>query len=510
VIKNRKLKLSLLYIVYAILIFVVLSLKKDFFVDELLTYNLANGKGWLDPVQNSAYTPASVPFIEAFTTDGTFDAHVVWYRQELDVHPPFYYLLVHILSCLSPGSVSVYIAGAINVVFMILTLFFVRKLIDVFCDNEYVNDIISIAFILSAGILSISSLLRMYCMAMFFVTAFSYILIKYFDNYQLKIFFGMYVITVMGALTHYYYILYAFLICSVVGVMMLTSKRWKETIGLIFSMALAGISSYLIFPAMVEHIFHSYRGTESIGNLKNSDLPERFSTFGTAINKQIFGGMLWIALVFILICAIKKCIIRIKVERNTQKLYVRSYYILSIPVILYLLAIIKSAPILSVRYLSPVFAVSFVLVLTAVYNALSDLIDMPQCSMILLCLLCTFITCGSYINAEWEYLFKDHSDELEYASQNAYEFDAICIYEASWRVVTSYKEMAMCKSSSFYQLTTFDDFKALNVDLPDNIALFLIYTEEGFLEEFEKTYPDYTIIKDNGHFGYADVYYLSR
>jgi len=508
--KIQYIRTVLIYVVFIILMIVVLSLKRDFFVDELLTYNLANGKGWFEPAQSVEYVPAATPFVEAFSSTGDFDINVVWYRQEGDVHPPFYYLLVHIISCLNPGSVSIYIAGSINVVFMILTLYIIRKLVDELISNKHAKDIISITFIASACFLSMSSFLRMYCMVMFCVTTLSYILVKNIEHYSIYSFLFLLIITVIGALTHYYYILYAFFICMTVGIMLLIDKRWKEVVGLIVTMASAGLISYLIFPAMVDHIFHSYRGTESIDNLANSDFADRIKDFWLSTSRQLYGGLLEEILLLIIVLLVVRRVKCGKSKLEEGHCLEKKYCMLGVPTALFFVTISKSAPILSIRYLSPVFAVALVLVLAALYYMISLTINSLAYQLCIFAFICAIVTLGSYINCDWEYLYRNHDEAMTYAEQNATNTKAICVYNDSWRIVTSYYEMAQCSSSAFYQLSSYEEFENQNIKLPDELAFFLIGTDADFLDKFEYDHPEYKLVKDNGTFGYANVYYYSR
>ena len=55
----------ILYIILCVISLILLVQKVDFQVDELLTYNLANADGWLNPESDVTYWPANYPFIEA-------------------------------------------------------------------------------------------------------------------------------------------------------------------------------------------------------------------------------------------------------------------------------------------------------------------------------------------------------------------------------------------------------------------------------------------------------------
>jgi Gpi18-like mannosyltransferase len=157
----------LLYVIFAGILCILLLNKVDFHIDELLTYNLANAESWFHPEKGVTYSPASQPFLDAMTSNGTFDLRHVWTQQANDTHPPLYYVLVHAVCTLFPNTFSIRYAGVINIIFQILTLYVVRKILMLMFGDKKITYIMSVMYILSAGILNISTFLRMYVMAMF-------------------------------------------------------------------------------------------------------------------------------------------------------------------------------------------------------------------------------------------------------------------------------------------------------------------------------------------------------
>ena len=205
----------MLYVILCVISLFLLTQKVDFQVDELLTYNLANADSWFNPESNVIYSPANYPFIEAMSSNGNFDLRHIWKQQAYDTHPPFYYVLVHAICTLFPRTVSVMYAGIINVVFLLATLFFYRKILYLLIDNQIVIYILSVMFVFSSGLLSIATFLRMYVMTMFWVTAITYIILKIVEKFSKRSLISLIVIIICGTLTHYYFLVYACLISLV-------------------------------------------------------------------------------------------------------------------------------------------------------------------------------------------------------------------------------------------------------------------------------------------------------
>ena len=99
-------------------------------------------------------------------------------------------------------------------------------------ENKIYKELLSVAFILSAGILSAVSFFRMYIMAMCWVTVLVYLYIREVERKQFRtqFFVATYVVTLLGALTHYYCIVFAVLISIVYSIYLLVHKMWKKVI----------------------------------------------------------------------------------------------------------------------------------------------------------------------------------------------------------------------------------------------------------------------------------------
>ncbi|MBP3198460.1 MAG: hypothetical protein J6N21_15840 [Butyrivibrio sp.] len=139
-------RILLLYALFFALICFLFYQKRDFSLDELLTYNLSNAENWFSPTDGVMYSPADEPFVEAMSSDGTFDLGHVWRQQANDTHPPFYYVLVHTVCVLFQGKFSIRYAGVINILFALLTLLLYRKILRILIDDENVVFGLSIVF----------------------------------------------------------------------------------------------------------------------------------------------------------------------------------------------------------------------------------------------------------------------------------------------------------------------------------------------------------------------------
>ena len=176
---KKLLKSLMIYAAFTLIMLVLMSMKAGYHVDELLTMELSNSDTGFMPEKGVRYTPADAPYVSQLSSDGHVNLRNVWHQQANDVHPPFYYAIVNIVFSFFAGSVSMRYLGLINIVFELITLYFVRKLLEVLLDqDDFDKDVLSWGFILCAGILSMTAFFRMYVMAICAITAFSYILVR--------------------------------------------------------------------------------------------------------------------------------------------------------------------------------------------------------------------------------------------------------------------------------------------------------------------------------------------
>lgn len=201
------------------------------------------------------------------------------------------------------------------------------------------------------------------------MTALAYLLMKKIEGAgkQEKFHVELFVCMVCGALTHYYFVLYAVLISMAYGVLLLRRKAWKETRQFCLMQGLAGVVSIGIFPAMLSHVFAGYRCRQSFDNLTDSisvNGIERVKTFLNVLNTQLFDGIFIYVAVFVVICMLVcgreeyRDDSLDKVRRIGEK-----YFCLLFSGIFYFLIVAFSTPYLDDRYMFPIYAVVLLTVL---------------------------------------------------------------------------------------------------------------------------------------------------
>ena len=185
-------------------------------------------------------------------------APVIW-NQSRDVHPPLFYILVHIVSSFFLGQFSKYIVFIINIIFYILTCICIYKIFSLY-KKEKAGIVAILLYGLSIGAISTVMFQRMYMMMTFFVLLYTYISLKICRvGMRKKEIIQYSIATILGFLTQYYFCIFA-LVIFIILFIHLKGKR-KTWFGENIKLAILGVA---MFPACIYHIFFSYRGITSL------------------------------------------------------------------------------------------------------------------------------------------------------------------------------------------------------------------------------------------------------
>lgn len=498
------------------IIFMILGIgnKKNYMIDELYSYGLANHKGIeMSFLDGKTYYPSNTIWIDYMTLDceQRFDYRNVWKNQTEDVHPPLYYAVLHTICSFFPGSFSRWFAGIINIFFAAGTLFFVRKLAMLLIDDDKLQRIVTIAFVASAGILSAATFLRMYIMAMFWVTALTYLLLKQMGESDQKFYVKLLFCMVCGALTHYYFVLYAVFISVAYGICLLYRKVWKGAVLFCLTQGAAAVISLCVFPAMLSHIFVGYRGKEAFDNFgENLSVVgfERILVYVNELNGQLLGGIFSYIVVgtgiFLLTFGVQKYQNALAEEKRKK---INRYFCLCFTVMSYFFIVSLSSAFLSTRYMTPVYAVTFL----TIFYLISELIKRVAARNYLyaMILLTTLIIVNGLKNYDWNYLYYRDCEPLLISAREHGDSDCLYVYNKKWKILPAY-----CEASEYHSITFLQsrNLEQLNEELKSRYQLVVVIEEneedEALLNMIIEMCPSLNTYEYIGKGAYTNSYYL--
>lgn len=259
--------------------------KHEWHVDEGITLSLTNGN-WmpgLDMAVHDEWTDGGSVHRSVFS--GRIDAQervdygMIYEATAADVHPPLYYWLFANARKAFPARDGIPAGYLLNAMFFVISFalfaFIARR---AFGMGPAFFASLAI-FALSAGLASMTVLLRMYELLMlecllFLASATPVLFPKgkkpSFVALAVSI-AGLFLSTVMGMLTQYYFIFFALPVCAFALVWLLKEKRPAELLWAILAIAVAAYVAEKLFPEMRTHLTKSYRAKQSLGNLAKLD-----------------------------------------------------------------------------------------------------------------------------------------------------------------------------------------------------------------------------------------------
>lgn len=390
--------MTLLLCLQIIVLFYYGSRKAGYHEDELYSYYSSNKTAGLF-VNDREWTTGENYRNELVVLPGEqFRYGVVKQMQSWDVHPPFYYYLLHTVCSLTPGIFSKWQGISVNLVgFVIsfillayaayLTAVYPMSMQPEFSDSEkqtyrkrgYVlAGTVCAMWGCGAAVISGVMFIRMYQWLTVFVLLclclHLRVLVRKKESWS---FYLLLALTVFfGFLTQYYYIIFHFFLGAGFCLYLLKEKKWKSLVAYVGTCAAAFGAALVYYPSALSHIFRGYRGTEAVGEFANaSNTLERLQFFVGLFDKYMMGGSLALWLLLICLIAMTNRFLQKRAKRSGREQ--KRERILTLPVGLLLFAaagyfftVAKTALLLgetSNRYELPIYGVLVLLLVYSLY-----------------------------------------------------------------------------------------------------------------------------------------------
>ena len=487
--------------------------KVNFDVDEYLTYGLANSQEspFLYVYEDVPYSGDQV-FLDYLTPseDHRFDYGTVWYNQGEDVHPPFYYAMIHTVCSFFPGEFSKWLGISVNLIFFVLSALLIVRIAEELTGDFFWALGALALYGFSAGIIGTALFIRMYMMVSFFVLAVLWLHLHY-QNRKLDAGFcgGQFLLTAAGVLTHYYFMIWLFFTAAIFSLGLLAQKRWKE-LAMYGAAYLAAAAAVLaVFPRMLEHLFWRGRGQESVENLKNlADLPEKLSGYFQMMAVQLVGGrgILLILMLLGVVLLLQKAVR----ERRTflQESLTSPGILMAGSCMGYFLIISKIAPYLTSRYMSPVYGIVPLLAVYILHHCLAKLCRKEGMLHAAALVLCLFMAGSSW---RWgiENTFESTQEVLDLAAGYA-DHQALYLYDGcGWKVNCNRLELIQYESYRFVSLDGLEEYLAEHPDL-DRTVLYVLdeFDQEAAIRRILDADPELKESRYLFQSYFASAYYL--
>ncbi len=420
-----------------ILIFTALFLfygnyKEYLYEDEVLSYTAANSQYGMRPALPLNRIVRGSEFVSDAVTvrsDRRFDFGNAVGNTSSDPHPPIYLILLHFVCSLFPGTFSKwyalminYFAGAATVVLLHMAGKYLWSREE---KPERYAFSAAVIYLYSLGFMNQLMNLRMYVLLQAFTTLLTLQYLKLIERVEKgklneeKVFdkkdcVFLILNVLAGALTHYYFLIFAFFEAAFFTILLIKEKEIRSLILHTASYVLSGLLTVLIFPPVLWQLTGSDVGSESFDARSVSDLIMRIRVMLSQVNTELFGGNLFL---YIILMAVVIIVI-LAVEKKTIRPSIKEAF-LFITVLFYFLTVSCTTPYLTGRYLSPVYPLIILLTVSFCLTPVRVIFRSERVGLIFLMLIMAApmfsqIKDGLYDvdKAVMQQLSKEHSDDL--------------------------------------------------------------------------------------------------
>ncbi len=443
--KNRTVIYNvILGIILVGLMIFVCTKKEGFHVDEYATFALSNSL-YEEEIGQRATSSVFEDYkeytgIELYTDwfgvdeETKFNVENVNNRQEVDVHPTLYYLIINFLcSIVDNANYLIWTALGLNIFIGSLIYILLIRLSNLWIKNELHAGLISFAFCSSMAALNGIIYIRMYVLLTFFTIALMYMLIatppSELTLKSKKFFVGLYFVTLGGILTQYYFVIYLVFATVIYGIFLIANnKKIKELIAGIGVVVLSGLSACIIFPGMLVH-FEELTARDQVTESINGENLDNFRLFWNFIDDQLFGGhFIIIALIIVVLILLNK-----KLYNNCTKIQIEKYIILLFPAVMTLVVVSSVSPFISSRYVYNLMFAFYLSVIVLIYVLIniekSKVIAIIVCGTLL-------ISITTYLEDGFIYQYSERAESVDLIKETieSEEATAVYVYDYTWKI----------------------------------------------------------------------------
>ncbi len=283
------------------------SLRDGHHVDEAWSYGYANS--YYDPFIYSSsryggvtdtehwknlneWLPGSV-FKDYVTVaeDQRFSFDSVLYNKEFDLGPALYTLILHFVCSLFPGVFSWSFAFGINLVIFVLSLILVYLIAFEFTDNKFIGLFVVLFYIFSGCGTANYLYLRIYSLFTFLTLALFYAMLRFIkQEYRRNItaFIYLPLITILGCMTHYYFLVISFFLTLFSGLVLLIKKRYSDSFKFGCDMLFAVVAFFVIYRPALNMLMPYFSRESSVGGSNGYATSYKWSI--SAANIHFFQG----------------------------------------------------------------------------------------------------------------------------------------------------------------------------------------------------------------------------
>lgn len=374
-----------------------------------------------------------------------FQYGLVALSQSWDVHPPFFYFLLHTACSFFPGVFSKWLGIGVNLAAFLVNFFLLAWLAYMVTDkNKLLTFLVSAVNGFNAVMISGVLFIRMYEWLTLFVLLCACLHVRAIKKGDIRFrsfLLPLMAVNFLGFLTQYYYLIFLFFMAAGFFVYRLfCDRKLKNAFVYAFCCGISILLGVISYPASLSHIFRGYRGTGAVSEFLNAaNTGDRIRFFTGLMNEYVFDGFLWLWLllaagmaVFLVILQKRKKTegqAEMEKQEEAETRQTAPYILLLFASCGYFFTVSKTALLLyetSNRYELPIYGIILLLVITALYTLGERLLSCFHCSLrvrtvflLLLIFVFFFDDVHGLVQGKVLFLYEGEKERTEYARENA-------------------------------------------------------------------------------------------
>ncbi len=494
-IKQYKMRIAIICLSMLFLCTFVVQ-KHGFYVDEILSFQLANSEftPWIMPnqpegrlakfvnqhiegdnivqtVKNIAYIVKDTlenrghSIVETFKAD-VYDAPVwmpaehfedyvecdsedsfnllsVYYNSKDDIHPPLYYMILHLVSSVFQGDITVWHGCIINLLSIAGALWLLGSIGELVFKRKSSTYALMLLYAFSTGVIATALWVRMYALLTLWLVWLLYLHVRKYKGHGQDSFlrvkkksgrakwigsYGLLFLALAVFWTQYFGLFFLLPLAACTMLLLFKEKRFRECLAYLRTMITAAVIGVGLFPFAIGDVFGSAFGDIVLSQMENG-VAQYFASlvaFFGMLAENVTGSVLLLILSFLVpgLCLLYRRFKKGKDEKPENM----PIYLCVIPTVICFLVTVKMAPFFAERYLMPVFPLVILLIVLAWEKGFLPVLRERRYDIVCIALsaLILFVQCP---DRDWEqdYFNSDYKEQLALAEQYS-EYPLVCLY----------------------------------------------------------------------------------
>lgn len=375
--------------------------------------------------------------------EDAFNLLSVYYNAKDDIHPPLYYMTVHLVCSIFQGEITVWHGCIINMVALAITLWLLGCIGDMLFRKKSSTIALMLLYGFSSGIAATALWVRMYALLTLWLVWLLYLHIRKVTRYQQDGFVrvrqktgrakwigsvGILTATLVTFWTNYFGLFFLLPLAACTFFLLLKEKRTRECWAYVRTMVTAAVIGLGCFPFAISDVFSSAFGTHVLSQLEDgiADYVSRLVKFGQIVAENVAGGTIFLVLGFLvpLLCGLYSRVRKGKEATGRKGLLL----LCVVPTVIFFLLDAKMSPHFVERYFMPVFPLAALLMVLAWERGLLRMLQEKPYDIVCIALACLLLAV-QMPDRNWEedYFRSGYKEQLAIAKRYE-EYPMVCLY----------------------------------------------------------------------------------